>query len=183
MIAATPFALAAVLLGAAGPNGPAGSKRGACYAPGPEYYAIDLVTTKNVRGTGLARGRADIALAPSSPFSVALSPDGSYRYQVHISLERMRAPQHGVLVAWVTTRDVTQVQRLGRLDDNLQITGVTSWNKFLVVVTLESEDEPDAQRWTGPVALRGMSRSGMMHTMAGHGAFQVENCAAYGYED
>jgi len=26
-----------------------------------------------------------------------------------------------------------------------------------------------------------VSRSGLMHTMAGHGAFQQENCAAYGY--
>jgi hypothetical protein len=29
--------------------------------------------------------------------------------------------------------------------------------------------------------MRGMSRSGMMHTMAGHGPFQQENCARYGY--
>lgn len=37
--------------------------------------------------------------------------------------------------------------------------------------------------WSGPVVLRGMSRSGMMHTMAGHGPFEQENCAAYGYEE
>ena len=36
--------------------------------------------------------------------------------------------------------------------------------------------------WTGPIVIRGMSRSGMMHTMAGHGPFEEENCAAYGYE-
>jgi len=36
--------------------------------------------------------------------------------------------------------------------------------------------------WTGPVVMRGMSRSGLMHTMAGHGAFEQENCAAYGYD-
>jgi len=28
-----------------------------------------------------------------------------------------------------------------------------------------------------------MSRSGMMHTMVGHGALVQENCAAYGYGD
>ncbi|MDE2875730.1 MAG: hypothetical protein OXU69_07275 [Gemmatimonadota bacterium] len=32
------------------------------------------------------------------------------------------------------------------------------------------------------VVIRGMSRSGMTHTMAGHGPFEEENCAAYGYE-
>ncbi len=49
------------------------------------------------------------------------------------------------------------------------------------MITLEAVDDPAAETWSGPVALRGMSRSGMMHTMVGHGAFQQENCAAYGY--
>jgi hypothetical protein len=35
--------------------------------------------------------------------------------------------------------------------------------------------------WTGPIVFRGMSRSGMMHTMVGHGALQMENCSSYGY--
>ena len=53
--------------------------------------------------------------------------------------------------------------------------------EILVVITLEAGDDPSAQRWSGPIAFRGMSRSGLMHTMAGHGALQQENCAAYGY--
>ena len=60
--------------------------------------------------------------------------------------------------------------------------GEVGWNKFLVVITLEPEDDPEAATWSGPIVLRGMSRSGAMHTMAGHGPFQEENCAAYGYE-
>ena len=50
-----------------------------------------------------------------------------------------------------------------------------------IVITLEADDHPDAETWSGPVVFRGMSRSGMMHTMVGHGALQQENCAAYGY--
>ncbi|MGD2070011.1 MAG: hypothetical protein PVI57_15165, partial [Gemmatimonadota bacterium] len=59
--------------------------------------------------------------------------------------------------------------------------GRVEWNKFLVVITLETVDDPSADAWSGPIALRGMSRSGKMHTMAGHGPFQQENCAAFGY--
>lgn len=150
-------------------------------AAGPEYYAIELVGTRNVPGTGLATGRADVVPAASSPFAVALSANGSYEYQLRIALENMRAPRTGVLVAWVSTPDLDQVVRVGALDDSLRATGTTAWNKFLVIITLEERDDTSATRWSGPVAFRGMSRSGMMHTMAGHGAFQQENCAAWGY--
>ena len=70
---------------------------------------------------------------------------------------------------------------MGALDENLRADGRVTWNKFIVVVTLEPEDDPAAEMWSGPVVFRGMSRSGMMHTMVGHGALQQENCAAYGY--
>lgn len=170
----------AVLTGArAAPDVPECS---AFLGAGPEYYAIELVGTKNIPGTGLAIGRAELSVSASSPFSVVLTKDGSYRYDVHVSLERMRPPRRGVLVAWVTTNDLTRVKRLGVLDEKLQLVGTLSWNNFLVVISLEAEDDPSAERWAGPIAFRGMSRSGMMHTMAGHGPFQQENCAAYGYD-
>ena len=66
------------------------------------------------------------------------------------------------------------------LDDTHRIQGEAGWNKFLVVVSLEEEPEA-VERWSGPIVLRGMSRSGMMHTMAGHGPFASEPCATYGY--
>jgi hypothetical protein len=148
---------------------------------GPAYYAVHLFTTKNVPGTGLASGRADLAVSAASPFSVAVGPDGSYVYDLEVSLERMRAPREGVLVVWVTTSDLSEVRRVGTLDGELRARGTVAWNQFLVVVTWEAEDTPSADRWAGPVAFRGMSRSGMMHTMVGHGALQQENCAAWGY--
>jgi len=153
----------------------------ACQAPGPEYYAFELYTTKNIPGTGLARGTVDVQVAGASPFSVALGPDGSYVYDLRLSLERMRAPRQGRLVAWVTTPEIDHIRRMGALDDNLRAAGSVDWNKFIVVITLEADDHPDAETWSGPVVFRGMSRSGMMHTMVGHGALQQENCAAYGY--
>ena len=159
-----------------------GSLPPACtVAEGPEYYAFDLVTTRNIPGTGLATAVAEMSVSKSSPFSVALSPDGSYEYDLHVSLGRMRVPRQGRLVAWVTTREVDEIVRVGALDDDLQADGSVAWNKFLVVVTLEPTDDPEATIWTGPIVFRGSSRSGMMHTMVGHGALQQENCAAYGY--
>ena len=148
---------------------------------GPEYYAIELYTTKNLPGSGYAGGWADVFVSGASPFSVAVAPDGSYRYEVDIRLERVRTPARGRLVAWVTTPDIDRIRRVGALDDDLRVRGSVAWNQFLVVITWEPSDDPEAETWSGPVAFRGMSRSGMMHTMVGHGAFQEENCAAYGY--
>jgi hypothetical protein len=146
----------------------------------PDYYAFRLVATRNVPGSALARGTGSVTFQPS-PFVVAVAPDGSYALRVHLAVERLRPPRRGVYVAWATTPDLERVERLGVLDVEAGLTGPVAWNKFLVVITLEEADDPAQPRWGGPVVLRGMSRSGMMHTMAGHGPFQQENCAAWGY--
>jgi len=151
----------------------------------PEYYAIELVSTKNVPGTAFTDARADVTYAPTSPFGVSIAADGSYRYDVHVDLSDADPPRGGSYVAWVTTTQIDEIRRLGPLGEDGRVTGSVAWNKFLVVVTLEEDpqaaEQADAERWRGPVAFRGMSRSGMMHTMAGHGPFQVENCASYGF--
>ena len=85
-------------------------------------------------------------------------------------------------MVWTTTPELDQIALAGELTDAAGFSGQVAWNKFLVVVTLEPAFDPDATMWTGPVVIRGMSRSGMMHTMAGHGPFEEKNCAAYGYE-
>lgn len=149
----------------------------------PVYYQLPLVTTKNVPGSARATGVADVTYAATSPFGVSVSPDGSYAYDVHVSVEDLRAPDRGVYTVWVTTSQIDRIRRVGVLGEDGTVTGRVDWNKFLVVITLEPEDDPEAETWSGPVVLRGMSRSGMMHTMAGHGPFQQENCAAYGYDD
>jgi hypothetical protein len=176
----TAAAWSAVACSASGPAAPATFERTAGSAPGAPYYAIDLVSTKNVAGTARARGTGHVAFA-ASPFGVAIAADGSYRYDVELRLTGMDRPAGGRLVAWVTTPQVDRIRRLGAFDDDLSVRGEVSWNKFLVVVTLEDRDDPAAETWSGPIVLRGMSRSGAMHTMAGHGPFQQELCAKYGY--
>ncbi|GAB5534509.1 MAG: hypothetical protein Rubg2KO_07580 [Rubricoccaceae bacterium] len=155
----------------------------ACVSPDPDppvYYAIDLVTTKRVPGSRRAEGVADVTFTPS-PFGIALSPTGEYAYTLSIAIDELAPARNGSYVVWVTTPNLDEVQRLGTLDDTHRIQGEVAWNKFLVVVSLE--EDPDAvERWSGPIVLRGMSRSGMMHTMAGHGPFASEPCAVYGYQ-
>lgn len=157
--------------------------RGATCAVGddpPTYYAIDLVTTKRIPGARMASGKADVVFA-QSPYGLALSADGSYVYELRISIDKLAPARNGAYVAWVTTPELDQRVRLGALDADHKVTGSVGWNKFLVVVTLEEDEAEGAASWSGPVVVRGMSRSGLMHTQAGHGPFEVEPCAVYGY--
>jgi len=149
-----------------------------CIVPA-EYYEMDLVPTRSIPGASRARGQVALTFR-SSPFGVDLSTDGSYQY--HLEIEVSRLPQAGgdEFVVWASTPRLDEVQRLGVLRGDGVVTGSVAWNKFLVFVTLEPA-AVDEGMWTGPVVLRGISRSGLMHTMAGHGAFEEENCATYGY--
>ncbi len=153
----------------------------ALIAAGPEYYRFPLVSTGRVPGTGRATGLGEVTF-PSSPYGVALATDGSYRYDFTVRFQHLAPARTGTYVVWTTTPELDEVALAGELSEVTSFKGQVEWNKFLVVVTLEPAFDPDATMWSGPVVIRGMSRSGMMHTMAGHGAFEEEKCAAYGYE-
>jgi hypothetical protein len=146
----------------------------------PEYYAVELVPTRQVTGTGRSTGVAHVT-SEASPFGIALGPDGSYRSSVHVQVDRLPVRRQGEFVAWATTPSLEEVVWLGVLDEDGFLRGTVPWNKFLVVITLEPEGGQDLELWTGPIVLRGMSRSGMMHTMAGHGPFEQVECQAFGY--
>ncbi|MGD8328511.1 MAG: hypothetical protein PVJ49_03690 [Acidobacteriota bacterium] len=145
-----------------------------------DYYAIELVPTGRVPGTRLSKGVAYQTAAASPFFGVALAPTGEYLQDLDIQIEGLRPPPNGAYVAWVTDTDVAQIVRLGVLDANLQVRGQVRWNKFLVVITREPSNQP-TDTWQGPIIMRGMSRSGRMHTLAGHGPFQAEPCLKYGF--
>lgn len=146
----------------------------------PIYYAIDLVTTGKVSGARRADGVGNV-LFPTSPFGVSVSTEGSYVYDLDIRMRNARLDADEVLAAWVTTPNLDQIRPIGKLDDELHVRGRVEWNKFLVVITKEPADAELGETWTGPIVARGMSRSGYMHTMAGHGPFESEPCAVYGY--
>lgn len=170
-----------VLLAALGFT-PLGDPGGAvCRVEGPPaYYTIELVPTRRIPTASRARGKGEVTFA-ASPFGVALSADGAYVYDLQISIDRLPPPKTGVYVAWVSTHDLKEFRRLGPLDAGHRIGGRVAWNKFLVIITLEAADGGREDGWDGPVVLRGISRSGLMHTMAGHGPFRGEPCARFGY--
>jgi len=145
-----------------------------------DYYAIELVPTGRVPGTRLSKGVAYQTAASSPFFGVALAPTGEYLHDLDIRVEGLKALGSGAYVAWATDTDISSIVRLGELDENLRVRGQVRWNKFLVVITREPAGEP-SDTWQGPIIMRGMSRSGRMHTMAGHGPFQAEPCAKYGF--
>jgi hypothetical protein len=174
--------LALFVWGVPSPAGASGPPAGECLAdPGPpEYYKIDLVPTKRVPGARMAEGVGYVAFA-RSPFGIAVTPEGHYVYDLTVTVEGLRPPEAGAYVVWVATPDLGTVERLGVLDAAGRAKGRVQLNKFLVIVTLEPSAKTPGARWTGPVALRGLSKSGYMHTMAGHGPFEQEPCANYGY--
>ena len=145
-----------------------------------QYYGIEMVTTRRVPGTGRAVGTGMVNFA-RSPFGVAVSPSGSYVYDLSLSIDRIKAPRRGAYTAWAVAPDLQDVVRLGVLEEGQVVSARVAWNKFLVVVTLEPSTNPTA-RWQGPVIMRGMSRSGMMHTLAGHGPYENEACLKYGFK-
>lgn len=165
--------------GALGLGPGARADRPACDPDPPPYYAIELVTTRRVPGSARATGVVDVTFQPS-PFGVALAPTGEYVYALSLAIDGLAPARDGAYVVWLTTPDLSEVVKVGVLDDTHRIRGEVAWNKYLVVVSLEAEPQA-AARWSGPIVLRGMSRSGLMHTMAGHGPFDSEPCATYGY--
>lgn len=147
-------------------------------AAGAPYYTIDLVPTGRVPGTRQTHGEAAVSFA-ASPFGLSVTAGGQYVYNIDVDLRDL-AGREGEFVVWVARADLGEIHRAGPLDESMTLATTVEWNKFLVVVTMEPEGT-HGDTWTGPIVFRGMSRSGRMHTMAGHGPFQAEPCAKYGY--
>ena len=154
-------------------------RAGECVGP-PDYYSISLLPTRRVPEARQATGSAQLSFV-ESPFGVALSRSGHYRYRLDIRVSELRPVKDHVYVAWLATPNLKEYRRLGLFSAEHELSADVSWNKFIVFVTLESIETSKDEAWQGPVVLRGMSRSGLMHTMAGHGPYEQEPCTVYGY--
>lgn len=147
----------------------------------PGFYEIALVPTGNVPGTGNYRGVARVSFK-DSPFDVAVSEDGAFHRRIRVDMSGVKQPGRGGYVVWASPPDLEPVKKLGVLGPDGRLVGEVSFPKYLVFVTLEENPEEIQGRWEGPVVHRGMSRSGFMHGMAGHGPFRQEPCANYGFQ-
>lgn len=169
-----PAAAAALLALLVIGSGDAGAADGVCSAAGPDPYLVTLYPTAHAN---YARGSVELRFA-DSPFGVTVTAEGHHQYDAELSTERL--PRDGrTLVAWAATPSLDQVMKLGTVGDDGRLATRIAFNKFLIFVTAEAD--PDVDRWSGAILLRGISPSGRMHTMAGHGPFQGEPCSAWGF--
>ena len=148
-------------------------------AAAADYYNIRMAPTGRAPG---AVGYVTKTFA-QSPFGIAVSVDGRYVYDVHLAVNGLRGPPGVDYTVWVAPPDLSPIVRLGVLSEEFELAGQVDFNKFIMFVTAEQPGSwhPDNAKkpgnaWKGPILMQGISRSGMMHSAAGHGPFEVENC-------
>ncbi|HUF27049.1 MAG TPA: multicopper oxidase family protein [Gemmatimonadaceae bacterium] len=139
------------------PDAPNG--RVAAPAPDPDLYCIDLLPFP-VTELDSAAGVARLA-PPSSPFGIAVTPDGTHRYTVTVEVTGLPEPAalgpYRTWVAWATTPTLSPMIRLGAVAAGRPARGEVAFDKFLVIVSAEHSDTVTDRR--GRIALRGMSAS------------------------
>ncbi len=140
-----------------------------------------LLTPEVVKLSGTQsapEGRGSMTLTqPGSPFDVTVDADGFQTFDIAIQVDRMRRRRGAVYVAWAAKPELDEWMQLGTLGEENRIEARVSWNQFLVFVSEEAS--ADVERWQGPILLTGLSPSGRLHTMAGHGPFEAMNCQLY----
>ena len=140
-----------------------------------------LLTPEVVRlsGTQSAPGsRGSMTLTqPGSPFEITVDEGGFQTFDIEIQVEQMRKRRGAVYVAWAAKPELDEWVQLGTLGEDNRLSGQVAWNQFLIFVSEEAS--ADVERWQGPIMLTGLSPSGRLHTMAGHGPFEAMNCQLY----
>lgn len=131
------------------------------------------VPLRPTRNGGDARGRMALRMS-DSPYGVTVSEDGRYVLHVTVEVSGLRRRSGAAYVVWAATPELDRTVRLGTLGEEGRTSGEVSFNKFLVFVS--EEESPDVETWSGPILLTGLSPSGRMHTMAGHGPFEGVDC-------
>ncbi len=130
-------------------------------------------------GTQSAPGsRGSMTLTqPGSPFEITVDEGGFQTFDIEIQVDRMRRRHGAVYVAWAAKPELDEWMQLGTLSEENRLEARVAWNQFLVFVSEEAS--ADVERWQGPIMLTGLSPSGRLHTMAGHGPFEAMNCQLY----
>ncbi len=133
----------------------------------PALYAIPLLPDQGMSGSGLA------TLVPApSPFGITVTPDGHPIFDVTVTVQNLPPPQANggtQYVAWATTQDLTDADRIGVIGHDQKAVGKVAWNKYIVLVTAEGATVPE--HWKGPVVLRGFSPATYLTNYASHPLF------------
>ena len=130
-------------------------------------------------GTQSAPGsRGSMTLTqPGSPFEITVDEGGFQTFDVEIQVDQIRKRRGAVYVVWAAKPELDEWLQLGTLSDENRLEARVAWNQFLIFVS--EEVSADVERWQGPIMLTGLSPSGRLHTMAGHGPFEAMNCQLY----
>lgn len=133
----------------------------------PALYSIPLLADQGASGSGVA------TLVPApSPFGITITPDGHPIFTVTVTVQGLAAPsaQGGTqYIAWATTQELTDANKIGIVTNDKKAVGTVSWNKYIVLVTAEGATVGD--HWKGPVVLRGFSPATYLANYASHPLF------------
>jgi hypothetical protein len=133
-------------------------------------YDIILLNTPK---TPTAKGTARLVWA-QSPFGVTVTADGRASYDVQLDLSGLPAPStlgpYSTYVAWATTTNLDKWYRLGAVKNGTSTVGKIELNKFMFVITAESNAAPAERK--GPTVLHGISPSGWLQSMITHPLFR-----------
>jgi hypothetical protein len=136
----------------------------------PDLYSIPL------EGVGPSSRMAGTAtLTPArSPFGIATTAEGFFVLNIRVEAPQLPPPSsfgpaYTTFVAWVADNNLERVERLGTFLPGGSVGGKVTMNKYLVVIT--AEPAAAADRWTGPIVLRGRSPSSYLTNFSGHTMF------------
>jgi hypothetical protein len=105
---------------------------------------------------------------------VADREPGHASYDVQITASSLPAPaslgQYTAYVAWVTSTDLSEWHRLGVIANGSTTLGQAELNKFLLVITAETDSAATAH--AGPTILHGTSPSGWLQSFLTHPLFR-----------
>ncbi|MGQ0650296.1 MAG: multicopper oxidase family protein [Gemmatimonadaceae bacterium] len=125
--------------------------------PSADLYCMELVPRPEA---GAATGMVELGRA-LSPFDVALTMEGSLRYDATLELRELPPPQslgpYSAYVAWISQPSLTPMVKLGVVRNGRTPVGEITFDKFLVFVTAERTANVTEQK--GKVVLRGLSPS------------------------
>jgi hypothetical protein len=133
-------------------------------------YDIPLFATpKAPKATGAAR-----LVFAESPFGIAVTADGRAQYDVQVTVTNLPPPSeigpYRAYVAWAATPDLQRWDRLGTIRNGTVTVGHVNLNKFLLVITAESDSAPAGH--AGPTVLHGTSPSGWLQSFLNHPMFR-----------
>ena len=133
-------------------------------------YDIKLLNTPKAP---TAEGTARLIFA-QSPFGIAVTEDGRSSYEVQLSLTGLPDPStlgaYKSYIAWVATTDLSKWHRLGAVANGNSTVGKAEDNKFLLVITAESDSSVTDHK--GPTVLHGISPSAWMQSFITHPLFR-----------